>query len=222
MGKTIAIIPARGGSKRIPNKNIIDFGGKPLIAHSIEYAIDNKIIDEVYISTDSKSIKEVAIRYGAKVIDRPDQFSNDLASSVSVLKHALEFLEENIENIVLLQPTNPLRPNHLLSEAFKLFFENNCDSLFTVSRNHKKLGKISSSKFIPFNYKIGQRSQDLEPLYYENGLLYITKPHLIKNDIIFDEDSYPLLVNHKFAEVDIDTFDDLQFAEFLLKNYNEK
>lgn len=219
--KNIAIIPARGGSKRIPNKNIIDFGGKPLIAHSIEYALENTTIHEVYVSTDNETIKDVSIKYGAKVIDRPARYSDDFATTVSVLKHALEVLKENIENVVLLQVTNPLRPKELLSDSLKVLGKNKSDSLFTVSRDHKKLGKISDNKFIPFNYKIGQRSQDIEPIYYENGLLYITKPHLIKNDIIFNEDSYPFVINHKFGKVDIDTYDDLKFAEFLLKNYNE-
>ena len=88
--------------------------------------------------------------------------------------------------------------------------------MFTVSRDHKKLGKIKDHKFEPFNYKIGQRSQDLEPLYYENGLLYITKAALIKQNIIFNESSYPYIVNHKFANVDIDTQEDFDYAEYIL------
>jgi N-acylneuraminate cytidylyltransferase len=222
LGKTIAIIPARGGSKRLPNKNIKSFGGFPLLVHSIKYAMANaNSIDEVYVSTDSSEIKKIAFQNGAKVVDRPKHLSGDLEPSVTAIKQALEVLND-IDTVVLLQPTNPLRPKSLFKDAFKVFKENNAQSLFTVSRDHKKLGKIVDNQFEPFNYKIGQRSQDIEPLYYENGLLYITKASLIKEDIIFNKKSIPYIVNHKFVEIDIDTQEDFDYAEYVLKNYNEE
>ena len=222
MLKTIAIIPARGDSKRLPNKNIKMLGGLPLLVRSIKYAMANSnIIDEVYVSTDSINIKEIALQYGAKVVDRPKHLSGDLEPTVSAMKHVLNAIGD-VETMVLLQPTNPLRPKKMLEEAFKIFNDNKVQSLFTVSRDHKKLGKIDGKQYKPFNYKIGQRSQDLEPLYYENGLLYITKASLIKEDIIFNEKSIPFIVNHKFAEIDIDTQADFDYAEFVLKNYNEE
>lgn len=217
MNKTIAIIPARGGSKRIPEKNIQPLGDLPLIAHSIIYAKENKaIITEVYVSTDDDAIKQIALKFGAKVIDRPKTISGDLEPTASALKHVLENIDSNeIENAVLLQPTNPLRPENLLQEAFEKFQIEGTDSLFAVSRNHQKFGKIRDNKFIPFNYTFGQRSQDLEPLYFENGLLYITKKALILNDIIISENALPFEVNHIFAQVDIDTPDDLDYARYL-------
>lgn len=222
--KAIAIIPARGGSKRIPEKNIQFFGELPLLAHSILYAKENnKIIDEVYVSTDNPKIKKIALKFGAKVIDRPVSISGDLEPTVSALKHVLESIDTNVENVVLLQPTNPLRPENLLKEAFEKYQNENYDSLFTVSRNHQKFGKIENKKYVPFNYKIGQRSQDLEPLYFENGLLYITKTVLILNDSIISENAFPFEVNHIFAQVDIDTQEDLDYAEYLhnkLKPHN--
>ena len=214
--KTIAIIPARGGSKRLSNKNVLSLGGIPLIAHSILYAQKNSdIIDEIYVSTDDAQIKEVALQYGAKVIDRPEHLSGDFEPTVSALKHVLESIEINVENVILLQATNPLRPQNLLAAAFESYEKGNYDSLFTVSRNHQKLGKIVENKFEPFNYTIGQRSQDLEPLFYENGLLYITKANLILNDSIISENAYPFELNSIFANVDIDTQDDLEFAAYL-------
>ncbi|MCD0471093.1 cytidylyltransferase domain-containing protein [Flavobacterium sp. JAS] len=216
MYKTIAIIPVRGGSKRLPGKNIQMLGELPLLAHSILYAQHNDtIIDEVYVSTDNDDIKKIALQFGAKVIDRPASISGDLEPTVSALKHVLECIEPNVENIILLQATNPLRPEGLLKEAFDFYEKENYDSLFTVSRNHQKLGKIKAHKFIPFNYSIGQRSQDLEPLFFENGLLYITKASLILNDIIISENAFPFEVNHIFAHVDIDTFDDFDYAAYL-------
>lgn len=223
--KTIAIIPARGGSKRLPNKNILSLGPMPLIAHSILYAQGNtSIIDDVYVSTDDETIKKIALQFGAKVIDRPKNLSGDLEPTVSALRHVLESVQTDVENVVLLQATNPLRPQNLLEEAFEVYQKGNYDSLFTVSRNHQKLGKIEANKFVPFNYTIGQRSQDLEPLFFENGLLYITKASLILpldcargDSKIISETAYPFEVNSIFANVDIDTQEDLEYAEYLFK-----
>ena len=217
MSKTIAIIPARGGSKRLPGKNILPLGGKPLIAHSIEYAKKHGFIDEVYVSTDDEEIKKIALQFNAKVIDRPKYLSGDHEPTVSALKHVLETIKEKVENVVLLQVTNPLRPDKLLENAFTIFQEKKCDSLFTVSRDEHKLGKIQENTFIPFNYTIGQRSQDLEPLFYENGLLYICKAEVILNNEIITANAYPLQVSHPFANVDIDTQDDFEYAEYLLE-----
>jgi N-acylneuraminate cytidylyltransferase len=219
MSKTIAIIPARGGSKRLPNKNILLLGGIPLIAHSILFAQKNSaIINEIYVSTDNAAIKKIALDYGAKVIDRPESLSGDLKPTASALKHVLESIVGAVENVVLLQATNPLRPQNVLAAAFEVYQKGKYDSLFSVSRIHKKLGKIEENQFHPFNYAIGQRSQDLEPLFFENGLVYITKASLILQEKIISEHAFPFEVNSIFANVDIDTQDDLEYAEYLLKN----
>lgn len=213
--KTIAIIPARGGSKRLPKKNLLFLGTLPLIAHSILYAKENSaFIDEVYVSTDCSEIKKIAQEFGAKVIDRPSSLSGDFEPTVTALRHTLENINE-VENVILLQPTNPLRPKDLLSETVSVFNEKDCDSLFTVTQNRKKFGKIEGEKFTPYNYQIGQRSQDLESLYFENGLLYISKAKLILNNFIISENAFPYLVEHPFSEVDIDTQEDLEYANFL-------
>lgn len=214
--KTIAIIPARGNSKRLPNKNLMLLGGIPLLVHSILYAQRNpSIIDEIYVTTDNAAIKKVARQYGARVIDRPDILSGDFEPTISCVQHVLNSIPDTVESVVLLQPTNPLRPEKLLQEAFERYHRNEVDSLFTVTRNHQKLGKISNNCFEPYNYTTGQRSQDLEPLYYENGLLYITKANLIREGKIVSENSVPYEVNHIFAAVDIDTQYDFEYAAFL-------
>jgi N-acylneuraminate cytidylyltransferase len=218
--KTIAIIPARGGSKRLPGKNIKLLGEIPLLAHSILYAKQHNFIHAVYVSTDDVVIKEIALQYGAIVIDRPQALSGDFEPTVSALKHVLESIDEIIENVILLQATNPLRPQNLLQNAFAIFQEQQTNSLFTVSRSHHKLGKIINNRFIPYNYEVGQRSQDLEPLYYENGLLYISKSSVILNNEIITKEAFPLEVNHPFANVDIDTQEDFDYAEYLLNKKN--
>jgi N-acylneuraminate cytidylyltransferase len=216
--KTIVIIPARGGSKRLPEKNIMDFGGIPLLAHSIKYALANStIVDDIYVSTDDATIKAIALKFGAKVIDRPADLAGDFESTVTALKHSLETINDNtIENVILLQPTTPLRPVNLLQDCFEIFLKENCRSLITVTQSHKKLGTIAANHFEPFNYKIGQRSQDLDPLFFENGLLYITKANSIFDNKIITEDAYPYIVNHIFAEIDIDTQEDFDYATYLL------
>jgi CMP-N-acetylneuraminic acid synthetase len=217
MSKTIAIIPARSGSKRLPNKNIKQLGEHPLIAHSILFAQkNNTIIDDIYVSTNDKEIKKVALKFGAKVIDRPEAISGDFEPTVSALKNVLENVTDKILNVILLQPTNPLRPSNLIEDAFQDYQIGNYDSLFTVSQNFHKFGKIINNKFIPFNYTIGQRSQDLEPLFYENGLLYICKAKLILENKIISENAYAKIVNHIFTNVDIDTQEDFEYAEYLI------
>lgn len=220
--KTIAIIPARGGSKRLPQKNIKLLGEIPLLAHSILYAKANKeIIDEIYVSTNDADIKKIALEFGAKVISRPENISGDLETTVSALKNVLEQIPDEVENVVLLQATNPLRPENLLQEAFQTFEKEKCNSLFTVSRNHQKFGKIENGKFIPFNYEIGQRSQDLEPLFFENGLLYITKATLILENIIIAQNVFPFKIDSIFAGVDIDTQEDFDYAEYLYQKHTK-
>lgn len=221
--KTIAIIPARGGSKRIEGKNIQLLGEFPLIAHSILYAQKNsEIIDDIYVSTDDAEIKKTALQFGAKVIDRPVSISGDLEPTVSALKHALQMIGPDVENVVLLQATNPFRPQNLLREAFEKYKKEDADSLFTISRNHQKFGKIVNNKFQPFNYTFGQRSQDLEPLFFENGLLYISKASLIQKDIIISENAIPFEVDHIFAHVDIDAPEDLEYAAFIYNKIDGK
>lgn len=215
--KTIAIIPARGGSKRLPGKNVLSLGGIPLLVHSIRYAQSNPtIIDEVYVSTDDAAIKEVALAFGAKVIDRPAALSGDFEPTLSSLQHVLKTIDEVVDTLVLLQPTNPLRPVDLLSQCFQVYLDRHLDSLFTVTQNHHKLGKIANDQFVPFNYELGQRSQDLEPLYFENGLLYITKATTILEGSIISATAYPFVVNDVVATVDIDTKEDFEYAEYIM------
>ena len=216
--KNIVIIPARGGSKRIPEKNIQLFGGLPLLVHSIQYAVaNNTFIDAIYVSTDDPTIKEIALAYGAKVIDRPDHLSGDLEPTITAVQHVLGNIGFEVENVILLQPTNPLRPPNLLKDCLEKFQNEKVDSLFTVTQNHQKFGKITSGTFVPFNYEIGQRSQDLEPLYFENGLLYITKVKSILENKIITKNAFPYQVNHIFAHVDIDTKEDMEYAEYLME-----
>ena len=220
--KFITIIPARGGSKRFPGKNIFDFRGKPLIAHSIDYSKSCSLISNTYVSTDDRKIKQVSLQYGAEVLDRPAELGSDFATSADVMKNAVEQLIAkgiDFDYVLLLQATNPLRPESLINDAVKIIEQTKVDSLMTVNRSELKLGKIIDNHFQPWNYHYGQRSQDMEPLYYENGLLYISSKDLLLNGLIRSENMYPMVVNHIFGEVDIDTREDMEYAEFIAKRY---
>lgn len=221
----ITIIPARGGSKRFPGKNIHELNGSPLISHSINYSLRNPQILGTYVSTDDDSIKIVSKDAGAEIINRPAILAGDYATTASAMKHAVQYLIDKgveFDFVVLLQATNPLRPKNLLKEAIDIIERGNNDSLFTVNRSEKKLGKIIDDKFVPWNYQFGMRSQDMDPLYYENGLLYITSKELLLKEIIEGPTAYPMIVNHPFGEVDIDTIEDFRYAEHMIKQYRDE
>lgn len=223
--KYITVIPARGGSKRFPRKNTHVLNGSPLICHSIEYSLKSLKVSGTYVSTDAEDIKAISCVAGAEIIDRPDELAGDYATSASVMKHAVEYLASKgveFDFVILLQATNPLRPKGLLDEAIEIMESGKYQSLFTVSRSEKKLGKIIEGKYVPWNYTFGMRSQDMDPLYYENGLLYITSKELLLQEIIEGQDAYPLVVDHPFGEVDIDTREDFEYAKFILSQYGQE
>lgn len=188
--------------------------------HSIDYAkTGGDFIDKIVVSTDNIEIKKVALAAQVEVVDRPAELATDTTPTVAVLKHVLETIGVAFENVITLQPTNPLRPINLLRDAFEHFLSGDFDSLMTVSSEIKKLGKISNSKFTPFNYSFGQRSQDLDPLYFENGLLYISKADLIFKGRLMGEKDFPYILDHPFAKVDIDLKEDLEYAQYIFNKY---
>lgn len=223
--KLFAIVPARGGSKRFIGKNLALLDDKPLIAYSIEYALSCKKISNVYVSTDCDRIAKTSINYGAEVLLRPEHLAGDYVTTAEVLKNIAELFvqkEQDFDYFVLLQPTNPLRSSSLIDSAIEILESGNYDSLCTVSRCDRKLGKIEHNTFIPWNYTPGQRSQDMEPLYYENGLLYVISKKVLLSGRVFGDKLYPMVVEHPYGQVDIDTKEDLIFAEFILKNYEDR
>lgn len=218
MKNYLVLIPARAGSQRLPGKNMRQLGDKPLIGHSIAYALKNVLSDIVVTSNDA-AVLDFATQNKVHVIQRPDELAGVEEPVITALQDALAQLQKKYDAVILLQPTNPLRPEGLLKEAISVFDREDCDSLMTVSRSEHKLGTISNHQFIPYNYQMGQRSQDLEPLFYENGLLYIFKTALLKQGKLLGENNYPLIVDHPFAEIDIDTEADFKKAALYLKHF---
>lgn len=193
-------------------------GGVPLVGHSITYALENGFND-IFVTTNDPNVAQYASKRNVNVIKRPDDLSGNEEPVITAIQHSLESMSKKFDAVILLQPTNPLRPATLLKEAIKIFEQENCESLMTVSRNVHKLGIIKDNVFEPYNYTMGQRSQDLEPLYYENGLLYIFKTELVQEGRLLGDNNYPLIVNHPFAEIDIDTEADFKKAELYLNHF---
>ena len=211
----LTIIPARANSQRLRGKNMRVLGDLPLVGYCITYAQNNKLLD-IVVTTNDPKVAAYAKNKDVCVIHRPDELAGNQEPVITAIQHALEFLEKEYDAVILLQPTNPLRPVTLLKEAIQIF-EENCESLMSVSRNEHKLGTISNNRFTPYNYQMGQRSQDLEPLYYENGLLYIFKTELVQEGKLLGDSNYPLIVDHPFAEIDIDTEADFMKAKIYLE-----
>ena len=215
--KYVVLIPARGGSKRFPGKNLYPLCGMPLLAHSILYSQRVLPDVEVYVSTDNEEIAAVAREYGAGVIERPAELSGDLCPTDLALQHAAtELLSEGKEfdYMLCIQVTNPLRPAGMMEEALQIIESGKYDSLFTVSPLLRKLGRLVNGEFVPWNFVFGQRSQDMETLYFENGLLYISHWDLILNGCIRGNSLYSLIVDHPFGSLDIDTREDFEQVEY--------
>lgn len=217
--QNIAIIPARGGSKRLPGKNLELLGDHPLLAHSILYARGfPDIIHKVVVSTDHPGIAQVAANYGAEVVNRPADLAGDHEPVITALKHVLTEQQEEYRFVFLLQPTNPLRPADLLPKAYECLINQEATSLVTVSPLKEKFGTIQDKRFKPSNYSFGQRSQDLLPLYRENGLLYISSSQEINAGNILSENNCPYLTHTPLDRIDIDTREDLELARMM---YNQ-
>tara|TARA_S200000501_G_scaffold373428_1_gene420511 strand:+ start:588 stop:1268 length:681 start_codon:yes stop_codon:yes gene_type:complete len=174
---TIVIIPARGGSKGIPGKNIKLFNGIPLINYSIKYALSVIPNNQIYISTDSEEIKDIVYEFGVKTIDRPDEISGDIATTESAISHVLSSIDIKPKNIVLLQATSPLRPKNSLKTLIQYFEENDFDSLLTISSTHRFFWELDGKNALPhYDFENRPRRQDMkeaEMKYIENGSVYM-------------------------------------------------
>ncbi len=217
----LAIIPARGGSKRIPRKNVKNFLGKPIIAYSIEAALKSELFDEVMVSTDDKEITEIAIRYGAKVpFLRSKNNADDFATTVDVLFEVIEKYKlqgRNFENLACLYPSAPFTTSNKLKEAFTILISKKLDVVFPVMpfsfpvQRALKMNKEKLEYFYP-EFE-NSRSQDLEKAYHDAGQFYfINTSRLLINKSILSKNTGAILISELEAQ-DIDNETDWKIAE---------
>ncbi len=224
--RILALILARGGSKRLPGKNIRLLGGRPLIGWSID---TGKLIPEVcdiLVSTDDPKIQDVAKGLGAYTPWlRPKELSADNSSSVDAALHALDWYESKhgvVDGLLLLQPTSPFRRIEKIKEGVELFSTHKCDSVLGVSPTHahpKWTFTIENNILSPFlsDHGLNTRSQDLESAYVVNGSFYLISPNALRQEkSFFIEGTLPLVIDSSIESLDIDTEQDWQYAEYCL------
>jgi len=225
----IAIVPARGGSKGLPGKNVKDLLGKPMIAYTIEEALKSKYISEVIISTDCKEIEKIAIKYGAKSpFLRPEYLASDSAKAIDNYIYTIERLNDefnyNIENFIVLQPTSPLRKVEDIDGAIELFINKNADSVISYTEEHhpiewhKYITKDGKFENI-FEEKLSNR-QEIKKSYYPNGAIFVFDYKLIKSNNYFNKNSFAFIMPRN-RSIDVDYIDDFDYAEFLLLRCNK-
>jgi pseudaminic acid cytidylyltransferase len=224
----IALIPARGGSKRIPNKNIKHFEGKPIIAHSIEKAFESQLFDRIIVSTDSEKIATISQECGAEVpFIRPRNISNDNATLFEVQDHALKNIGLDSGYICMILPTAPLLETKFLIEGYEkiknskyLHTFSACSMPFTVQRTFMINDSGTCEMFFPENF--AKKSQDFPEAYQDAGQFYWTSLNIknkSKNNIMFGSDSLPIIIPRHIVQ-DIDTNEDWDRAELIFRTMN--
>lgn len=234
MTKVLAIIPARGGSKGIPHKNVRELNGKPLIHYSIDAAINSEAVSKVVVSTDSDLIEKVSSVYpDVEIIRRPEHLAGDSSLVIDTVRHVIEVLEERGEQydvVALLEPTSPLRTFKDIDDAVKLMNEKSADSIASVTETKvppARVWRVTEDAIEPFieGSNAFLPRQQLQKGYYLNGVIYLTKINLlmenVENKTLFFGKVVPLIIPSDKV-VDIDEEMDLRIAEIQIKWNDEK
>ena len=235
MSNILGIIPARGGSKGIPRKNLVPILYKPLIAYTIEAALQSKHLSRLIVSTDDEEIARVSLKYGAEVpFNRPPELATDSALSIHVMQHALREMEvleaKKYDAVVMLQPTTPLRIGSDIDAGIDLLFNSGADSVISVvavSSHHPfRMKQILEDgrlvNFIDQGFEDMRPRQDLPPVYIRNGALYITRRDVLVNENNVTGKDCRAYEMPEDRSVNIDSESDIILAEYYLKNEAEK
>lgn len=216
----VTVIPARGGSKAIPKKNIIPLLGDPLIQYSIRQSVSSDVIDKTYVSTDDTQIKSVSQAAGADVIDRPDELARDTSSTEDALLHAVENMDENPDIVVLLQCTSPLRRENDISDTVQLVKTGEYDSALSCSEDHSFYWEIEPESAVPVNYDPVERKrrQDISPRYQENGSIYVVTEEILRERHCRLGGKIGIHEMPKEMSFEIDTPEDYRIVEAIAKN----
>jgi YrbI family 3-deoxy-D-manno-octulosonate 8-phosphate phosphatase len=221
--RTVAIVPARGGSERIPRKNLLSVGGKPLLVHTLEHARRCEQIDALYVSTDDAEIAGVARAHGAEVIERPADLAGAHASSESALAHALGWLGERgiaPELVAFLQCTSPLRADGDLGRAIDGLRDAAADSLFSACRNRRMFWRRSAQdelESLNYDHRRRPRTQDFEPQWMENGSIYLFKPWVLERTGNRLGGKIAVYEMGETESIEIDSPEDAELCDWLLR-----
>jgi len=229
--KTLAIIPARGGSKGIHEKNIVKLGKRPLIEYTIQRALESDLINKVIVSTDNQKIAKISQSCGAEVpFLRPRKISGDLSLTINTIKHTLQFLKDKTnfapETILLLQPTSPFRTRHMIDNSIRLLKKSKSSSVISVS----KIKKHPYSSFTLKNNLLKPYRKDFEKfslrqntpiLYFPTGAIYTFWSKNLKNNSMYGTKIKPMIIKDEKINIDIDTPFDLFIAEMIIKNWKK-
>lgn len=224
----ITVIPARGGSKGIPKKNIYPVLGKPLLCYTIEAALESKVCGDIVVSTDSSEIKEVANRYeDICVINRPDELANDTATTESALMHAIDYMKSHFDRqydaVMTLQPVSPLRKGSTIADFVYRFKNrsNDVDAMLTLHEDRSDFWiKKEDGTYGRLDPKAPRRRQERKPLYIENSAIYITMiSSLYETGSVLGKNAEGFVVS-TMEGVDVNDYIDLYLVEALLKRTN--
>ena len=224
----LAIIPARGGSKGVPLKNIKKLNGKPLIYHAIHSFQGSKNINKIIVSTDDAKISKYALSLGVEIIHRPKKISSDSSEVESAMMHVLKKLEKQgyfPDIVTLIQPTSPLRTSFHIDEAFEKFYNGNYDSVLSGYISKYFLWTKKYAKIIPFNYSPNKRPTRQEmknDLIIENGSIYITKYSKIKKSKCRISGKIGVYLMPEELSIDINNFTDFTISEQIMKSNSRK
>jgi CMP-N-acetylneuraminic acid synthetase len=214
----IAIIPARGNSQRIKNKNLINLNGKPLIYWTLQSAIKSKHVSDICVTSDSKKILNYCKKYNVKTILRPKNLSGNIIMPDEAIKHSYLKIKKKFDYIVMLQPTSPLRTAKDIDNAIEVIIRDKADSLFSSSIQSKFIWRQFKNTLSPVNYnfKSRPRHQDIS-FYYENGAIYVSKPNLFTKHSNRLGGKISTYVMPDIRSIDIDNKKDLKDAEKIMK-----
>jgi N-acylneuraminate cytidylyltransferase len=223
--RAVAIIPARGGSRGIPRKNVVDFCGRPLVAWSVLQALSASRISGTYVSSDSREILDVAVAFGAKPIERPASLAGDRASSESAWRHALDEIEATdgpVDLIVGMQPTSPVREASDLDAALEQFEREDCDSMLScceLADFFLWANPGDGPRGINHDYQHRKLRQVIDTHYLENGSFYIFKPKLLRDTDNRLGGRIGLFVMPKYKSWQIDDVSDLALLGAIMRGY---
>ena len=219
--RIVGIIPARGGSKSIPKKNIKLFAGKPLLFHTVDETRKSSYIDRLIVSTDEKEVADIARSYGVEVVMRPPEYATATATTELALIHVVEKLKENegyeADVVVTLEPTSPLRTCQLIDKCIEKLENSDADAVISVARTSSLVGRVHEGKFEYLIKNQPRRRQDRKPLYRESSAVYVTEVAALYEYRSVLGQNLHVVIAEEYENIDINIPLDFVIAEAVMR-----